>query len=775
MVPAGGLEPPRLAPTDFESVMSTIPSRRQLFEMFLRCRIVVTYNLKENYFLSICKNGTFIASILVYKYNSLWRCVMRITSSMYYESLYGQSSTKLSNQLFDVNKQIASGLSIQYAKDDISTFTETMRLDNELAALGESKKSAESGYKISNQTDVILNDFEDTMNRMRTLLVQASNGANSDTSLDSIATELRGIEDHFVNLANSSINGKYLFSGSATDTKPISPDGTYQGNDVAMNAFLGSGVQQQYNITGSDLFLGEEVLVKREVTTNVINKNLTDKYPDFTDPSVKGGESLLGPNDTIRDLMGDTDNDIDTVNAKHQFYLRGTQSDGTAFNEQISMRDDESIDELLKRIGDAYGNTPDLDVVNVTMNDYGQIVVQDKIAGSSKLDFHMVGAVDYSGGTAANVTSLDDLDVGENNFDRIMNGTSTAVNQDLYVKEFMVSSIPPADGAATNIEAIVYDRTQFASNGSSLTSSTPQVLKDGNAFATSSTKLSEVADLSQGTDGTLDGTQFTMSGVDINGNAYTAQIDLKSTANGGSTFSLDGGVTNYEIYNVDTPRSAVDADEMTYQQYMDTMNLIVTGNVPASTGSPTDFDDAVYKSNFSGGTYLTHDGLIEFEESGVSDTKASIALYDSNSGDFSKDPSVMTFNANNAITVRDPKTDFFKTIDEMISSVENHSLYPDSTGDDVRNVGIENSIRMMDDLQDHVFRSHSLVGAQSNSLTKSIERTELLEISTITLRSSVVDTDLAEASLELTQLQLSYEAMLSTVGKVSQLSLVNYL
>ena len=28
MVPAGGLEPPRLAPTDFESVMSTIPSRR---------------------------------------------------------------------------------------------------------------------------------------------------------------------------------------------------------------------------------------------------------------------------------------------------------------------------------------------------------------------------------------------------------------------------------------------------------------------------------------------------------------------------------------------------------------------------------------------------------------------------------------------------------------------------------------------------------------------------------------------------------------------------
>ncbi len=700
---------------------------------------------------------------------------MRITSSMYYESLYGQSNSKISNQLFDVNKQIASGLSIQYAKDDIATFTETMRLDNELAALSEAKKSAESGYKISNQTDIILNDFEDTMNRMRTLLVQASNGTNSDTSLDAIATELRGIEDHFITLANSSINGKYLFSGSAIDVKPISDDGDYLGNDGVMNAFLGTGVQQQYNLAGSDLFLGEEVLVKREVTSNVVNNSLTAEYPDFTDPNVTGGNVLISTQSTIRDLMGDTDNNIDTVNAKHQFYLRGTQSNGTAFNEKISMRDDESVAELLNRIGQAYGNTPDLDVVNVTMNDYGQIVVQDKIAGSSKLDFHMIGAVDYSGGGAANVTSLDDLDVGEKNFDRIMNGTSVAANQDLYVKEFVVSSLPPADGAATNIEAIVYDRTKFSENGSILSSTTPQILRDGNAFATPSTKLSEVADLSQGTAGTLDGTQFTMSGIDINGKPYTAQIDMKSTANGGSTFSLDGGITNYEIYNVATPRGAVDADEMTYQQYMDTMNMIVTGNIPASTGSDVDFDKAVYASNFSGGTYLTREGKIEFQEIGVSDTQASIALYDSNSGDFSKDPSVMTFNTNNALTVRDPKTDFFKTIDEMITAVENHSLYPDSTGNNVRSIGIENSITMMDDLQDHVFRSHSLVGAQSNSLTKAIERTELLEISTITLRSTVVDTDLAKASLELTQLQLSYEAMLSTVGKVSKLSLVNYL
>ena len=135
----------------------------------------------------------------------------------------------------------------------------------------------------------------------------------------------------------------------------------------------------------------------------------------------------------------------------------------------------------------------------------------------------------------------------------------------------------------------------------------------------------------------------------------------------------------------------------------------------------------------------------------------------------------MTFNTNNAITIRDPKTDFFKTINDVIVAVENYKLYPDSSSGDTRNVGIENAISVIDDLQDHIFRAHAQVGSQSNALSRSIERTGLLEISSMTLRSSVIDTDLAEASLTLTQLSLNYEAMLSTVGKISKLSLVNYL
>nr|MBL0708982.1 flagellar biosynthesis protein FlgL [Sulfurimonas sp.] len=184
---------------------------------------------------------------------------------------------------------------------------------------------------------------------------------------------------------------------------------------------------------------------------------------------------------------------------------------------------------------------------------------------------------------------------------------------------------------------------------------------------------------------------------------------------------------------------------------------------------------AIEDANKIGSTYLTHDGKIEFREVNSTSTQATLSLYDSNSNDFTSDASVETFNSNNSLTIRDPKTDFFKELDEMITAVENYKTYPDTSSGSLRNIGIENSIAMVIDMQDHITRTHSMVGAQSNSLTASIERTELLELSTMTLRSQVIDTDLAEASLSLTTLTMNFEAMLSTVGKVAKLSLVNYL
>ena len=715
---------------------------------------------------------------------------MRITSNMYYDNLFGANSSKLNTNLFDVNKQISSGLKIQYAKDDVTVFTRTMQLDNTMSSLNQIKKSAENGYSVSNQTDTVLNQFDNTIDSMKVLLIQASNATQSNASMDADATQLRKYEEHLQNLANTSINGEYIFAGSATDIKPIDNNGKYLGNDGIRNSFIGSGIKQQYNMNGAELFLGEEVNTKREITSNVAQYNLSAKYPDFSDStsSKNGSDKFITGSDSIRDLMGDINKEPNSAILSH-FYVRGTKSNGSTFHKDITMNNSDSVDNLLTQIGNSYGNTENLKLVDVSLNSSGEIVVQDKLKGSSKLDFHIVGAIDYDQNDGhddanisdvvygANTGKINNLDSGEKDFNKIINGSSSAANNKLYVKEFIKSDFSSVDGVASNIEGLVYDRTNFSKNASKLTSNISQILKSTNAFATNSTKISEVADLSQGTAGTLSGTQFTLSGTNINGTAFKAQVDFKDSASGGSTFSLDGGVTNYTIFDMNSPRGAVNADDMTYQQLMDVTNMIVTNQLPATTNSDTDYDSAINLSNNSASVSLSYNGKIAFEDKTNSDTKASLAIYDSKSGDFSNgaSSSVLTFNANDSLTISDPKTDFFKSIDTVITAVESHKLHPDSKNGDTRNIGMSNAITMLENMRKHISKSHTQVGANSNALTNAMDRTDLLQTSTMTFRSSVIDTDLATAALKLQQLTINYQSILSTIGKVSKLSLVNYL
>lgn len=698
---------------------------------------------------------------------------MRITSGSYYNNIYGENN-KLNQQLFDVNKQISSTHKIQYAHEDPGVFIDTLRLDDEITTLTQVKSSTQSAYKLSTQTDTTVGEIVKTLEAMKVKLVNAANDSNSDTSIQAIAKELRGLKNHLMTLANTSIGGQYLFSGTATSIKPIGSDGIYQGNDQDLQAFLGSGIKQKYNISGTQLFLGEESKINRTVTSNVAQMSLNDLFPDIMQdtatPRNAAKETYISGSSTIRDLMGD--NDTDTTNdaaRSSYFYLQGTRTDGTTFKSKIQMGMDDTMDDLMHQIALAYDpNTasPSANQVEVSLNANGQIEIVDKISGSSKLDFHMVGAVDFSGVGSADVTDIDDLQLGSTDFE-----TAAVTTPGLYVKEFTKSGFTAPAGVVNTIEGVNYDRTDFEKNGSKLIANMPQINNTDNTYATATTKLLDVAGV-----GTLDGQQLIINGTDINGLTFTAQIDLW---NSGSTFSLDGGSTNYDIFNTENPRVAVDSDTMTYQQLMDVVNMAMTGTLPASN-IDTDYDDAITTANTMSSVTLSNTGHIVFEDKTNPATNGTLSIYDATSDTYpvsgSSNGSILTFNANSALSIRDPKNDFFTQIEAMIRSVEEGKTRANGSDlNDPRNIGIQNSIQMLDDLSDHVSRMQTEVGSYSQVLLASSDRTDMLIISTKTLQSDVIDTDIAEATLRMQQLSLNYQALLSNISKVSKLSLVNYL
>ena len=628
---------------------------------------------------------------------------MRITSGMYYKNI-DTSNTQLNKELFDVNRQISSGRTIQYAHEDSEIFSKTLRLDDEVATLTQVRDSSQAAYKFSTQTDSTIGEMESILRSFRTTLLAAANETNAAESYYAFAAELEGMKTNLMSLANTSIDGKYLFSGTNTGVKPIDADGSYNGNDGDMNAFFGNDVQQKYNITGQDLFFGDEGNVQREVTTNIKLTNATTS-------------EAITSNDSILDLM-------DGNSGVQNFYIRGTQSDGSTFKEVITLNDTDTVDDLLTGISNAYG-----DRVNVSM-DNGYIKITDKVTGSSKLDFHIVG------NTGATATDIDTL-----------GGT---------IKEFNKSALT-STATATGAEAAIYDRTMFTQEGATVSSNMPQIVSSDNSIAVDETKLTDVFSNLSST--------LHIEGNRIDGSAYNIDIDFGSPA----TVSGD---YNYTIAN--GAGADTDGADMTYRQLLDVINMAINNEVP--TDNDAGYRAAVEASNANSSVSLTSDGRIEFVDKNNIITQANIAMYDNNSDDFTNTNGAMaTFNTNNALTVRDPKTDFFGVIDEAIFAVKEARGHPDGNADNPRNNGISNALSMLDDLLDHTIRMQTQSGAHSNTLTNAQERTDMLLISTQTLRSETIDTDIAEAYLRLEQLSLNQQATLSTVSKISQLSLVNYL
>ncbi len=340
---------------------------------------------------------------------------MRVTHFTQYNNFILNQQRTLS-ELNKVQMQISTGSKIQNMYDDAAVFTKHLKLTEEINSLTQVKSSATFAQTFANETDTVMNDFVSTLGTFKTNLLNAANATNDETSRNAIVSELKGLLEHLKDLANTSINGKYLFSGSRFDTKPIDDNFEYQGNSENVKAFLGAGVEREYNIDGASLFLGRDNDYVKHISTNVvqfdkmkanpqfvvrgndgnlyIDKHIKEhgKNPDSED--VPKNEPVTGESQ-IRMLTGVEDKYVG--NGKYKdgfsyFYVKGRKPNGETFNTKFSLSNSDTVNNLLKKIGEIYGNTAVSKVVDVSLNDMGQIQIKDIQSGKMLTDFYMVAS-----------------------------------------------------------------------------------------------------------------------------------------------------------------------------------------------------------------------------------------------------------------------------------------------------------------------------------------------------------------------------------------------
>ena len=171
---------------------------------------------------------------------------MRITNSLLFNTSI-RNYRNATERMYSVNQQIDTKLKIQNSYENTSVYIDAMRLNNEIETLQQSSDSSSKAKTFADNTDTALTSFSEKLDQFKSKLNQASTSSNSPTSLQALANDMQGIRDYLVNLANTSINGQFLFSGSALSQKPVNSDGTYNGNAESLTAMVGSGVELPYN------------------------------------------------------------------------------------------------------------------------------------------------------------------------------------------------------------------------------------------------------------------------------------------------------------------------------------------------------------------------------------------------------------------------------------------------------------------------------------------------------------------------------------------------
>lgn len=325
---------------------------------------------------------------------------MRVTFGTKYNQMDYYQNT-IQNKLNDTNTKIASGQKIKYGYEDSSIFNQNLKLEYDIHKLTQSIDIANDANTHTLNNDQAMSDISKSMDDFKVKLIQAANDIHSQTSREAIANDLQNIRNHILSVANTAIGGEYIFAGSRVKIKPFNNDGTYNGNNEKLESLIAPDLKSPYNITGKELFLSRDLDKSKSITSNIQQLNKSKLHPSIMDKLNKtklGEEVFIKENDTLRDLIGDNDDDT-TNDDKVFFYLRGKRPDGTSFKSKFSfdaaysnVENATKVKDLLQKIGEAYGNTSDNEVVNVRLNEWGQIEITEIQSGIGNIEFNLIAA-----------------------------------------------------------------------------------------------------------------------------------------------------------------------------------------------------------------------------------------------------------------------------------------------------------------------------------------------------------------------------------------------
>ena len=157
--------------------------------------------------------------------------------------------------------ELSSGVKLTSIGSDPVAAAQNVQLLNEIGQDDSFTQTASLTTGLLQVTDSALGSVVTQLNRAVSLATEATNGTLNSGDLQSISSELSGVRDEVLYLANTSYQGQYVFGGAQTASQPFTLDNstvpatvTYNGDSDVNTLKSPTGQSIQLNLPGNQVF-----------------------------------------------------------------------------------------------------------------------------------------------------------------------------------------------------------------------------------------------------------------------------------------------------------------------------------------------------------------------------------------------------------------------------------------------------------------------------------------------------------------------------------------
>jgi flagellar hook-associated protein 3 FlgL len=202
-------------------------------------------------------------------------------------------------------EQISSGQKLNSLSDNPSAVASLVNLRSQSSANSQYLQNISTLTGGLNVADSALSSVVEALTTAQSVGVQGNDPTLNSSNLQALAQQVQGIQQEVLGLANTSYNGQYVFSGTATNTQPDFADPTaasgvtYNGNSNMNSVDISQGEAMPINLPGNQLFSS---------STASVFQSLQDL------------QTALSTNGNIQGATTEVENALNYVSTQQTFY-----------------------------------------------------------------------------------------------------------------------------------------------------------------------------------------------------------------------------------------------------------------------------------------------------------------------------------------------------------------------------------------------------------------------------------------------------------------------